>query len=75
MNYNVDHVKIHGFYKIENENSSTLTLNEDFVNNINSNNLTKKDTENKIYKSEIAIQEKSKNKEKKIKDTSNNKKN
>ena len=62
------------FYKIENENSPTLTLSEDFVNNINSDNLTKKDTENKIYNSEIAIQEKPKNKEKKIKDTSNNKK-
>ena len=63
------------FYKVENENSSTLTLSEDFVNNEIKNNASKKDIENKNDKSQKSIIEKPKNKEKKIKDTSDYKKN
>ena len=63
------------FYKTENEKSSLLTLTEDFVNNQITDNLSKKDTENKSDKNQKLIQEKPKNKVKKIKDTSNNKKN
>ena len=62
------------FYKVENENSYSLILNEDFVNNQITDNLAKKDTENKTDNNQKLIQEKPKNKEKKIKDTSNNKK-
>ena len=63
------------FYKEENKNSSLLTLSEDIVNNEIIDNLTKKDTENKNDNSLESIKEKVKNKEKKIKDTSDNKKN
>ena len=62
------------FYKTENEKASPLTLSEIFVNNEITDNLTKKDTENKINNNEIINQEKSKNKDKKIKDTLDNKK-
>ena len=63
------------FYKSENENPSPLTLSEVFVNNQITDNLTKKNTENKTDNDQKSIQEKPKNKEKKIKDTSDNKKN
>jgi len=63
------------FYKEENKKSSPLTLSEDIVNNEIIDNLTKKDTENKNDNSLESIKEKVKNKEKKIKDTSDNKKN
>ena len=63
------------FYKSENEISSPLTLSEDFVNNEIKGNLTKKDTENKTDNNESAIQEKPKNKVKKIKNTLDNNKN
>ena len=62
------------FYKTENENSSTLTLNEDLVNNEIKDNLPKKEIENITDNNKFSIQEKSKNKEKKIKDTLDNKK-
>ena len=62
------------FYNTENENSSPLTLNEDFVDNEIKDNLTKKDTEKQTDNNDKTTQEKLKNKEKKIKDTSNNKK-
>jgi len=63
------------FYKTENEKSSPLTLSEDFVNNQITDNLSKKDTENKSDKNQKSVQEKPENKVKKIKDTLNNKKN
>ena len=63
------------FYKAENENSSPLTLNEDLVNNEIKDNLSKKEIENITDNNKSTIQEKSKNKEKKIKDTSDDKKN
>ena len=63
------------FYKTENESSSPLTLSEDFVNNQITDNLAKKNTDNKTDNNQKLIQEKSKNKENKIKDISNNKKN
>ena len=62
------------FYKTENENSSPLTLNEDLVNNEIKNNLPKKEIENITDNNNSTIQEKSKNKEKKIKDNLENKK-
>ena len=62
------------FYKAENENSSPLTLSEDFVKSQTTDNLAKKDIENKIDNNQKLIQEKPKNIEKKIKDTSDNKK-
>ena len=62
------------FYKAENENSSSLTLNEDLVNNEIKDNLPKKEIENITDNNKFSIQEKSENKEKKIKDTSDNKK-
>ena len=62
------------FYKVENENSSLLTLNEGLVNNEIKDNLPKKEIENITDNNKFSIQEKSKNKEKKIKDSSDNKK-
>ena len=63
------------FYRAENENSSSLTVNEDLVNNEIKDNLPKKEIENITDNNKFSIQEKSKNKEKKIKETSDNKKN
>ena len=62
------------FYKVENENSSLLTLNEELVNNEIKDNLPKKEIENITDNNKSTIQEKSKNKKKIIKDTSDNKK-
>ena len=62
------------FYKSENEDSSLLTLNEDLINNEIKDNLPKKEIENIIDNNKSYIQEKSKNEEKIIKDTSDNKK-
>ena len=62
------------FYKVENENSSLLTLNKDLINNEIKDNLPKKEIENIIDNNKSSIQEKSKNEEKIIKDTSDNKK-
>ena len=62
------------FYKAQNEFSSTLTLNEDLINNEIKDNLPKKKIENITDNNKSTIQEKSKNKETKIKDTSDNKK-
>ena len=62
------------FYKAQNEFSSTLTLNEDLINNEIKDNLPKKEIENITDNNKSTIQEKSKNKETKIKDTSYNKK-
>ena len=62
------------FYKVENENSSTLTVNEALVNNEIKDNLPKKEIENITDNNKFSIQEKSKNKEKKIKDNLDNKK-
>ena len=62
------------FYKSENEDSSLLTLNKDFINNEIKDNLPKKEIENIIDNNKSSIQEKSKNEEKIIKDTSDNKK-
>ena len=62
------------FYKAENEISSPLTLSEDFVNNEIEDNLTNKEIENITDNNKPTSQEKPKNKEKKIKDTSDNKK-
>ena len=63
------------FYKEENKNSSPLTLSEDFINNEIKDNLKKKDIVNKEDINETVIHEKPKNKEKKINDTLNDKKN
>ena len=60
------------FCKVENENSSPLTLNEHLVNNEIKDSLPKKEIN--ITNNKSTIQEKSKNKEKQIKDTSDNKK-
>ena len=62
------------FYKSENEDSSLLTLNEDLINNEIKDNLPKKEIENIIDNNKSSIQEKSKNEEKIIKDTSDYKK-
>jgi predicted Zn finger-like uncharacterized protein len=62
------------FYKKENENSSPLTLNKDLVDNEIKDNLPKKEIENITDNNKLNFQEKPKNKEKKIKDTSDNKK-
>ena len=62
------------FYKVENENSSLLTLNEDLINNEIKDNLPKKEIENIIDNNKSSIQEKLKNEEKIIKDNSDNKK-
>ena len=62
------------FYKVEIENSSPLTLNEDLINNEIKNNLLKKKIENLTDNNKSTTQEKSKNKENKIEDTSDNKK-
>jgi predicted Zn finger-like uncharacterized protein len=61
-------------YKIENDNSSPLTVSEDFASNESKDNLPKKEIKNIIDNNEPRIQEKSKNKEKKITETSDNKK-
>ena len=61
------------FYKVENEISSPLTLNEDFVNNEIEDNLPNKEIENITDNNKSTTQEKPKNKEKKIKDTLDNK--
>ena len=61
------------FYKVENENSSLLTLNEDLINNEIKDNLPKKEIENIIDNNKSSIKEKSKNEEKKIKVISNEK--
>ena len=63
------------FYKVQNEDSSLLTLNKDLINNEIKDNLQKKEIENITENNNFSIKEKSKNKEKKIKDTSDNKKN
>jgi predicted Zn finger-like uncharacterized protein len=62
------------FYKAQNEDSSLLTLNKDLINNEIKDNLPKKEIENIIDNNKSSIQEKSKNEEKIIKDTSYNKK-
>ena len=62
------------FYKAEKKNSSPLTLNENLVNNEIKDNLPEKDIENITDNNKSTIQEKSKNKERKIKDNSDNKK-
>ena len=62
------------FYKSQNEFSSTLTLNEDLINNEIKDNLQKKEIENIIDNNKSSIQEKLKNEEKIIKDNSDNKK-
>ena len=62
------------FYKVENENSSPLTLNVDLVNDELKDNLPNKEIENITDNNKSTTQEKPKNKEKKIKDTSDNKK-
>ena len=61
------------FYKAENEISSPLTLSEDFINNEIDNNLPNKEIENITDNNKPTSQEKPKNKEKKIKDTLDNK--
>ena len=61
------------FYKVENENSSPLTLNVDLVNDELKDNLPNKEIENITDNNKSTSQEKPKNKEKKIKDTSDNK--
>ena len=63
------------FYKVENKNSSPLTLTENLVNNEIRDNLPKKKIDNIADNNKSTIPEKSKNKEKKIKGTSDNKKN
>jgi len=62
------------FYKIEKENSSPLTLSEDFINNEIKDNIPEKKIENITDNRELSIHEKTKNKEKKIKDSSYDKK-
>ena len=62
------------FYKAQNEDSSLLTLNKDLINNEIKDNLQKKEIENIIDNNKSSIQEKLKNEEKIIKDTSDNKK-
>ena len=62
------------FYKAENEISSPLTLNEDLVNNEIKDNLSSKDIDSTTDNNESTIQEKSKNEEMKIGDTSDYKK-
>ena len=61
------------FYKGEKEISSPLTLSEDFVNNEIEDNLPNKEIENITDNNKSTTQEKPKNKEKKIKDTLDNK--
>ena len=61
------------FYKAEKEISSPLTLSEDFVNNEIEDNLPNKEVENITDNNKSTTQEKPKNKEKKIKDTLDNK--
>ena len=63
------------FHKVENKNSSPLTLTENLVNNEIRDNLPKKKIDNIADNNKSTIPEKSKNKENKIKDTSDNKKN
>ena len=62
------------FYKVENENSSPLTLDEDLVKNEITDNLPKKEIKNITDNNKSTIREKTKNEEKIIKDTSDNKK-
>ena len=62
------------FYKGEIEKSSPLTLNDDLVNNEIKDNLLTKKIENITDNNKSTIQEKTKYKETKIKDTSDNKK-
>ena len=62
------------FYKVENENSSPLTLDEDLVKNEIKDNLPKKEIENITDKNKSTIREKTENEEKKIKVISDNKK-
>jgi len=61
------------FYKAENELSTPLTLSEDFVNNEMEDNLPNKEIKNITDNNKSTTQEKPKNKEKKIKDTLDNK--
>ena len=62
------------FYKEENENSAPLTLSEDLINNEIKDNLPKKEIENITDNNKSIVEKKTKNKEKNIKDTSDNKK-
>jgi len=62
------------FYKVENENSSPLTLDEDLVINEIKDNLPKKEIKNTTDNNKSTIREKIKNEEKKIKVSSDNKK-
>ena len=62
------------FYKVENENSLPLTLNEDLLNTKVEDNLPKKEIEKITDKNESIIQEKPKNKEKKTIDNFDSKK-
>jgi predicted Zn finger-like uncharacterized protein len=62
------------FYKTEIESSSPLTLNEDLVNNEIKDNLSSEDIDSTTDNNESTIQEKSKNEEMKIGDTSDYKK-
>ena len=61
------------FYKKKNENSSPLTLDGDLFNNEIKDNLPEKEIESITENNKSTIQEKPKNKEKKIKDTLDNK--
>ena len=61
------------FYKVENENSSPLTLDEDLVKNEITDNLPKKEIKNITDNNKSTIREKTKNEEKKIKVISNEK--
>ena len=61
------------FYKADNEISPPLTLSEGFVNNEIEDNLSNKEIENITDNNKSTTQEKLKNKEKKIKDTLDNK--
>ena len=62
------------FYKEEKEISSPLTLSEDLINNEIKDNLPKKEIENITDNNKSIVEKKTKNKEKNIKDTSDNKK-
>ncbi len=62
------------FYKAEKENSSPLTLNEDFADKEIEDNFPKKNIEKTIKNKKSIIEEKPKNKEKKIKTISDNEK-
>jgi predicted Zn finger-like uncharacterized protein len=62
------------FYKVENENSLPLTLNEDLLNKKVEDNLPKKEIEKITNKNESIIQEKPKNIDKKTIDILDSKK-